>query len=52
MISLPKQSLGIDTPIIIAIGVPTLLVINFLFNDWAKSQDNGEFFDSLPNNPK
>lgn len=46
------QTLGIDNPIIYATAIPVLLAVNFVFKDWADSQDNSDFFDGLPNNPK
>jgi hypothetical protein len=46
------QILGIDTPIIILIALPTLALINAIFNDWAKNQDNDDFFDGIAPPPK
>ena len=35
--------LGIDVATIPLLAIPTLLVANVAFNDWAQDQDNGEY---------
>jgi len=47
-----NEILGIDTAAIPLLGLPVLLVANLAFNDWAKTQDNEDFFDELPPGPK
>jgi ABC-type transport system involved in cytochrome bd biosynthesis fused ATPase/permease subunit len=47
-----NEILGIDTPIIVLVALPVLAVVNAVYNDWAKNQDNDEFFDGLPPTPK
>uniref|UniRef100_A0A6U0YMB5 PSII 6.1 kDa protein n=1 Tax=Rhizochromulina marina TaxID=1034831 RepID=A0A6U0YMB5_9STRA len=47
-----NEILGIDTLIIPLLGFPVLVAVNLLFNDWAQTQDNDEFFDGLGPPPK
>jgi len=47
-----NEILGIDTNLIPLLGLPTLLVANIAFNNWAQTQDNDDFFDELPPPPR
>jgi len=47
-----NEILGIDNFIIPLVALPALVAVNFLFNDWAQTQDNSDFFDGLPPTPK
>jgi len=47
-----NEILGIDTNLIPLLGLPTLLIANLAFNNWAQTQDNDDFFDELPPPPR
>jgi len=47
-----NEILGIDTNLIPLLGLPTLLIANIAFNNWAQTQDNDDFFDELPPPPR
>lgn len=46
-----NEIFGIDDPRIYGI-LPVLVAINVLFLEWAKEQDDEDFFDALPPPPK